>query len=68
MEFVRILEDARLWAVIYDGEKDNCFDALFSQWFDINHSFRIIYQTCHRSLGLLMYIRQLWKPLMKRHN
>ena len=50
MEFVRILEDARLWAVIYDG------------------SFRIIYQTCHRSLGLLMYIRQLWKPLMKRHN
>lgn len=35
MEFVRILEDARLWAVIYDGEKDNCFDALFSQWFDI---------------------------------
>lgn len=36
MEFTQILEDGRLWAVKYDGEIDNCFDALFSHWYDMN--------------------------------
>ncbi len=36
MEFVRILDDNRLWAVKYDGETDNCFDSLFSNWYDMN--------------------------------
>ena len=35
MEFVRILEDGRLWAVKYEGEKDTCFDALFGRWYDM---------------------------------
>ena len=35
MEFVKILEDGRLWAVMYEGERDNCFDALFSKWYDM---------------------------------
>ena len=36
MEFSRILEDGRLWAVKYDGEPANCFEALFTQWYDMN--------------------------------
>jgi hypothetical protein len=36
MEFDKILEDGRLWAVKYEGERDNCFDALFSRWYDLN--------------------------------
>ena len=36
MDFVRILEDGRLWAVKYDGANCNCFDALFDQWYDMN--------------------------------
>ena len=35
MEFVKVLEDGRLWAVKYVGEEDNCFDALFSKWYDM---------------------------------
>lgn len=35
MTFDRILEDGRLWAVRYDGEGDNCFEILFSQWYDM---------------------------------
>ena len=35
MEFDKILEDGRLWAVKYEGDKDNCFDALFSKWYDM---------------------------------
>ena len=34
MEFVRILDDCRLWAVRYEGETTNCFDSLFEQWYD----------------------------------
>ena len=36
MTFDRILDDKRLWAVKYDGEKANCFDQLFSSWYDMN--------------------------------
>lgn len=36
MEFSRILEDGRLWAVKYDGEELNCFESLFNQWYDMS--------------------------------
>ena len=36
MELARILNDGRLWAVQYDGDEDNCFDNLFTHWFDIS--------------------------------
>lgn len=36
MEFSRILEDGRLWAVKYDGDAANCFETLFTQWYDMN--------------------------------
>ena len=36
MTFDEILEDKRLWAVKYDGENSNCFDQLFSSWYDMS--------------------------------
>ena len=35
MEFAKILEDGRLWAVKYEGDSDNCFDSLFAQWYNM---------------------------------
>jgi len=36
MTFEKVLDDKRLWAVRYEGEESNCFDSLFSQWYDMN--------------------------------
>ena len=36
MEFVRILDDGRLWAVRYEGEEEDCFDSLFACWYDMS--------------------------------
>ena len=35
MRFDRLLDDNRLWAVRYDNEESNCFDLLFSSWYDM---------------------------------
>lgn len=35
MTFDDITEDGRLWAVRYDGEKDNALYTLFDQWSDV---------------------------------
>ena len=35
MTFDDITEDGRLWAVRYDGEKDNALYTLFDQWNDV---------------------------------
>lgn len=35
MDFVRILDDDRLWAVKYEKDDTNCFDMLFSRWYDM---------------------------------
>ena len=34
MRFERILENGRLWAVMYDGDSVNILDQLFTQWND----------------------------------
>lgn len=36
MTFDKILDDGRLWAVRYDGKEGNCFEELFSRWYDMN--------------------------------
>jgi hypothetical protein len=35
MEFTKLLDDGRLWAVKYEGNADNCFDILFARWYDM---------------------------------
>ena len=34
MRFERLIEDGRLWAVMYDGEKENVFAKVFDLWND----------------------------------
>ena len=34
MNFERILENGRLWAVVYDGDTENVLDQTFAQWND----------------------------------
>ena len=36
MEFERLTDDGRLWAVKYDAEKSNVFDEVFSRWADVD--------------------------------
>ena len=36
MTFDKLLDDKRLWAVKYDGDKSNCFEMLFSCWYDMS--------------------------------
>ena len=36
MEFERLTDDGRLWAVKYDVEKSNVFDEVFSRWADVD--------------------------------
>lgn len=36
MEFDLIIENERLWAVRYDGCKDNVLDTIFGQWNDVS--------------------------------
>ena len=35
MTFDKILDDGRLWAARYEGEDQNCFEKLFSSWYDM---------------------------------
>ena len=35
MKFERLTDDARLWAVVYDGEEQNVFDKVFDSWTDV---------------------------------
>ena len=34
MRFERLVDDGRLWSVIYDGDSANAFNQVFSQWND----------------------------------
>ena len=34
MRFEKLLENEKLWAVVYDGEDTNAFEKAFSQWND----------------------------------
>lgn len=35
MKFERLTDDARLWAVVYDGDDQNIFDKVFDSWTDV---------------------------------
>ena len=39
MNFDKITEDGRLWAVRYEGAEDNALATIFDQWND-KHGFR----------------------------
>lgn len=36
MKFVKVLDNGSLWAVKYDGEELDCFEATFKSWYDMS--------------------------------
>ena len=64
MTFDKILDDKRLWAVKYDGEKANCFDQLFSSWYDMNW-LRSFFQENLADLSSYFHITDVYEAVME---
>ena len=64
MTFDKILEDGRLWAVRYDGKEDNCFDELFSQWYDMQW-LREFFKENLSDLESYFHITDVYKAVME---
>ena len=64
MTFDKILEDGRLWAVRYDGKEDNCFDELFSQWYDMQW-LREFFKENLSDLASYFHITDVYKAVME---
>jgi len=63
MEFDKILEDGRLWAVKYEGEKENAFDLLFSHWYDLNW-LREFFRENIEDLSSFFHITDVYEAVM----
>jgi hypothetical protein len=63
MTFDKILEDKRLWAVGYEGENSNCFDALFSRWYDMNW-LRSFFKENIADLSSFFHITDVYEAVM----
>lgn len=63
MEFDKILEDGRLWAVKYEGEKENAFDLLFSCWYDLNW-LREFFRENIADLSSFFHITDVYEAVM----
>jgi hypothetical protein len=64
MTFDQILEDKRLWAVRYDGEESNCFDILFSNWYDMNW-LRAFFKENIADLSAYFHITDVYEAVME---
>ena len=64
MTFDQILEDKRLWAVRYDGEESNCFDTLFSNWYDMNW-LRAFFKENLADLSAYFHITDVYEAVME---
>lgn len=64
MTFDKILDDKRLWAVKYDGKKDNCFDLLFSSRYDMN-SLRSFFQENIADLSSFFHIKDVYEAVIE---
>lgn len=64
MTFDKILEDNRLWAVRYDGEDGNCFDLLFSRWYDLVW-LRSFFQENLADLSSFFHITDVYEAIME---
>ena len=67
MIFDRILDDQRLWAVRYEGEVDNCFNRLFSSWYDMNW-LRSFFQENLADLASFFHITDVYEAVMETIN
>lgn len=64
MTFDKILEDRRLWAVRYEGETDNCFNRLFSSWYDMNW-LKSFFQDNLADLSSFFHITDVYEAVME---
>ena len=64
MTFDKILDDKRLWAVRYEGEETNCFDQLFSSWYDMNW-LRSFFQENLADLSSFFHITDVYEAVME---
>ena len=64
MTFDKILDDKRLWAVRYEGEKINCFDLLFSRWYDMVW-LRSFFQENLADLSSFFHITDVYEAVME---
>ena len=64
MTFDKILEDNRLWAVKYDGDRSNCFDTLFSSWYDM-HWLRSFFKENIDDLSSYFHITDVYEAVME---
>ena len=64
MTFDKILDDKRLWAVRYEGEKSNCFDLLFSRWYDMVW-LRSFFQENLADLSSFFHITDVYEAVME---
>lgn len=63
MEFDRILDDGRLWAVKYEGEENNCFDLLFDCWYDISW-LKSFFEKNLEDLSSFFYITDVYEAVL----
>ena len=64
MTFDKILDDRRLWAVKYDDENSNCFDLLFSSWYDMNW-LRSFFQENLTDLSSYFHITDVYEAVLE---
>ena len=64
MTFDKILADKRLWAVRYGGEKVNCFDQLFSSWYDMGW-LKAFFQENLADLSSFFHITDVYQAVME---
>ena len=64
MTFDKILEDKRLRAVRYEGEKDNCFNAVFSSWYNMNW-LKSFFEENITDLSSFFHITDVYEAVME---
>ncbi len=64
MTFDKILEDKRLWAVRYEGEKDNCFVSVFSSWYNMNW-LKSFFEENLADLSSFFHITDVYEAVME---
>lgn len=64
MTFDKILDDKRLWAVRYEEEDANCFELLFSNWYDMSW-LRAFFQENLEDLSSYFHITDVYEAVME---
>lgn len=64
MTFDKILEDGRLWAIRYDGRENNCFEELFSKWYDMSW-LKQFFQENLDDLQAFFHITDVYQAVME---